>query len=220
MQVQESNASPDRLSRLMLPLRSFVFGPQNERLEYLMDSFLKFTPEQRAAAVVGGIGGFVFFLFAIISMYFAASVSLQNSLDAAFASTNRLKEVQSNYTLARQRFSELESALQINHELSLITLVEGKAKEMGITVGDFPSQQDISVPTAPLNTSALKNYRLAKVRFSVNRAGLKKIVEFVVALESLPNRIRVTSLIIKRGFTDKLYLDANVEVEAILPPAS
>jgi hypothetical protein len=208
-----------RLAKWMMPVRVFVFGKQNERLEYIMDSFLKFTPEQRTAAIIGGVGGFVILLVGIVSLYFSAAASLQKELDAAFSATNRLKEVQTSYLLARQKFADLEGALQVNQDLSLITLVESKAKEMGVSVSDFPSQQDISVPTAPLNASALKNHRVAKIRFSVNRAGLKKIIEFVVALESLPNRLRISSLTVKRGFSDKLYLDASVEVEAILPPA-
>jgi hypothetical protein len=207
-----------KTSKLFLPLRNLVFGPQNERLEYLMDSFLKFSPEQRAAAVVGGILGFLLLLVGLISLYLGASSALQNDLDFAFSSTNRLKEVQVGHLVAKRRFAELESALQINQSLSLITLVEAKAKEMGILVGDFPSQQEISTPAAPLNASALKNHRIAKIRFSVNKSGLKKVVEFLVALESLPNRLRVSSLSIKRSFSDKLYLDASVEIEAVLPP--
>jgi hypothetical protein len=216
---QDLAAEQPRLGKVKASIRAFVFGPQNERLEYVMDSFLKFTPEQRTAAIIGGILGFAVLLIGIISLYFAASKSLQTELDDAFAATNRLKEIQTAYAVTKQRFSELDQSLQINNELSLITLVESKAKEMGVSVGDFPSQQEISVPTAPLNTSALKNHRIAKIRFSINRAGLKKIVEFVVALEGLPNRLRVSNLAIKRGFTDKLYLDASVEVEAVLPPA-
>jgi hypothetical protein len=207
-----------KTSKLFLPLRNFVFGQQNERLEYLMDSFLKFNPEQRAAAVIGGVLGFLLLLVGLISLYLGASSALQNDLDFAFSSTNRLKEVQVGHLVAKRRFAELETALQINQSLSLITLVEAKAKEMGVLVGDFPSQQEISAPSAPLSASALKNHRIAKIRFSVNKVGLKKVVEFLVALESLPNRLRVSSLSIKRSFSDKLYLDASVEIEAILPP--
>lgn len=220
MTEQEATATAGRLDKLMAPLRTLVFGRQNERLEYVMDSFLKFTPEQRALAIVGGIGGFLLLILMIVWMYFSASATLQRELDAAFTATNRLVEVQSSFAMSRQRFSELEGALQVNQDLSLITLIESKAKEMSVSVSDFPSQQEISVPAAPLNASALKNYRIAKIRFSINRAGLKKIVEFIVALESLPNKLKVAGLTIKRGFTDKLYLDANVEVEAVLPPAS
>ncbi len=217
----EQNLALDksRMEKLRASIRAFVFGPQNERLEYIMDNFLKFTPEQRTAAIIGGVLGFALLVIGVVALYFTASRSLQAELDAAFAATNRLKEIQITYSLTKQRYAELEQALQINQELSLITLVESKAKEMGVSVGDFPSQQEISAPSAPLNASVMKNHRIAKIRFSINRAGLKKIVEFVVALEGLPNRLRVSNLAIKRGFTDKLYLDASVEVEAVLPPA-
>jgi hypothetical protein len=47
-----------------------------------MDSFLKFTPEQRTFAIIGGVGSFVVLLVAIVSLYFSASANLQKDLDA------------------------------------------------------------------------------------------------------------------------------------------
>jgi hypothetical protein len=205
--------------QLFAPVRSAIFGRQNERLEYLMDSYFKLSPEQRTAVVVGGVLAMILLLVGIISLYLSALSGLQSDLDSAFAATNKLKEVQTVHQIARQRYEELDGMLRDNANLSLITLIESKAKEMGVTVGDFPSQQEVAPPTAPLSNSAFKNHRVAKIRFSISKAGLKKIVEFVVELEKLKNRLRVTSLTIKRGFVDKLYLDASVEVEAIMPPA-
>ena len=49
-------------------LRARVFGSNNERLDYLMDTFYKLTPKQRNAAVgvgLGTIGGLIALTFVL-----------------------------------------------------------------------------------------------------------------------------------------------------------
>lgn len=211
----QTNTPPSRLQQLFAPLRSAVFGNQNERIEFLMDSYFKLTPEWRSAVIVGGaFSGFIV-IAAIISLYVAALGSLQNNLDQAFEATNQIKNLKNSYLVTKQKFNDLEQKLEsANQNLMLISVLETKSKDLGLNASGFPPQ----LPTTdlPANNPLSAKYQSAKVEFRVSNASLKKIVDLVVAIENLPHMLRVTSLKIKGLYQNKLYFDATLEVEGMV----
>lgn len=215
----EEEAQGGRLWRLFEPLRAAVFGRQNERLEYLADTFFKLSPEARAGIVIGGIGGFFILIVSLILLYVAGLEALQSELDSAYSSINRLRQMEATYTVSKAKFRNLEERFRSSNEgLSLVTIIEEKGKELGIKTS-FPSGQRDSSMGTTLRDSAMKDYRVAQVSFTVENVGLKKIIDFLIELERLPNMLHVNSVKLSRGFTNKLYLDAEIEVEAFVPPS-
>lgn len=213
--MENQETAPKSLSNLFAPIRTALLGRQNERIEFLMDSYLKLTPEWRSAVLVGGIFLSILSLIGIISIYLAALGGLQGRLDQAFEATNQIKELRNSYLVTKQKFTDFESKLETaNQGLVLISVIETKAKELGLSASGFapqPTTTDLP-PNNPLNTK----YQNAKVEFRISNVSLKKIVEFVIAVENLPHMLRVSSLKIKALYQNKLFFDATFEVEGLV----
>lgn len=199
----------------MIPLRSLIFGRQNERLEFLMDSYFKMPPEGRTGVLVGSAVVGVLFLVGIIILYLAALGSLQGRLDTAFEVTNKLRESHTSHAMIKQKFSDLEQKIAAaNVNLVPISVLEQKAKELGLAASSFPPQLPVS--DLPASNPLSDKYQNAKIEFRVSNVSLKKIVDFVIAIESTPHMLRVTSLKIKALYQNKIFFDATFEVECIV----
>jgi hypothetical protein len=194
-------------------LKHAVFGPQNERLEYLMDSYFKLSPEGRSGVIAGGIAISVCAVLGTIGLYLAALSNLQSKLDFAFEATNKLREAHSAFGSSNQRFKDLDERLSnASQGLTLISVLEQKAKELQVTTSGFPPQ--VPLTDLPATNPLADKYQTAKVEFRASNISLKKIIEFVIAIESTPHRLRVSSLKIKGLYQNKLFFDSTLEVEA------
>ena len=210
MEAQET--SPNRYQQWLVPLRTAIFGRQNERLEFIMDSYFKLPPEGRTGALVGGFATGILVLAGLVALYIAALGNLQGKLDEAFEATNKLREAHTAHAMNKQKFTELETKLEAaNQGLVLISVLETKAKELGLATSGFPPQ----LPTTdfPAGNPLAAKYQNAKVEFRVSNVSLKKIADFVIAVESTPHMLRVSSLKVKSLYQNKLYFDATFEVE-------
>ncbi len=197
----------------LAPMRSLIFGRQNERIEFVRDSYFKLPPEGRTAVLVGGTVLGVFTLFGFIAIYIAALGSLQGKLDQAFEATNILREAHQTHLITKQKFSDLENKLQsANQGLVVISVLESKAKELGLATSGFPPQ--LPVTDLPVNNPLADKYQNAKVEFRISNASLKKIIDFVIAIEGTNHMLHVVSLKIKGLYQNKLFFDATLEVEA------
>lgn len=210
--MEAQQTAPKGFSQWMVPVRQAIFGRQNERIEFLMDSYFKLPPEGRTAALVGGFFLGTLFLIGIIALYLAALTGLQGRLDQAFEATNKLREAHTAHSINKQKFTDLEQKLQAaNQGLVVISVLEQKAKELGLATSGFPPQLPVS--DLPANNPLSANYQNAKVEFRVSNVSLRKIVDFVIAIESTPHMLRVSSLKVKALYQNKLFFDATFEVE-------
>lgn len=210
MEAQETSSR--RYQQWLVPLRTAIFGRQNERLEFIMDSYFKLPPEGRTGALVGGFAAGILLLAGIVALYIAALGNLQANLDEAFEATNKLREAHTAHAMNKQKFTELEAKLEsANQGLVLISVLETKAKELGLSTSGFPPQ----LPTTdlPSDNPLSSKYQNAKVEFRVNNVSLKKIADYVIAIESTPHMLRVSSLKVRALYQNKLYFDATFEVE-------
>lgn len=200
------------LNQLTLPLKNAFFGKQNQRLEFLMDSYFKLSTEGRTAVFFGGIALGLLTLVAIIVTYIFALGMLQKQLDDAFAAANKLRDLGSNYLSVKAQFNELEQKISsANQNLVMISLLEQKAKDLGLSTNGFPPQ--LPVTDFPASNPLSEKYQAAKVEFRVSNISIKKILDFVVAVETSPHMLRVSSLKIKGLYQNKMYFDSTFEVE-------
>jgi Tfp pilus assembly protein PilO len=201
-----------RFSALTNPIRNLILGRQNERIEFLMDSYFKLPPEGRTAVIVGSVVLSIIGIIGVIAVYISALGSLQEKLDQSFAATNRLRELQQSYAIVDSSFKSLERQISAANEgLVLISVLEQKAKELGLSTSGFPPQ--LPRTELPASNPLSKSYQNSSVEFRVSNASLKKIIELVTAIEATPHMLRVSSLRIRALYQNKLYFDANIEVE-------
>jgi hypothetical protein len=208
-------APQNRFAAITTPLKNLILGRQNERIEFLMDSYFKLSPEGRTSVIVGSIIGAIFFVFLVITAYIMALGSLQSRLDEAFSATNKLRELQQSYSIVDSNFRSLEEQISAANEgLVFISVLEQKSKDLGLTASGFPPQ--LPLTDLPATNPLSKRYQSSKVEFRLSNAPLKKIIDLVVAIESTPHLLRVSSLRIRALYQNKLYFDANLEVEGVV----
>jgi len=194
------------------PLKAAIFGKQNERLEYLMDSYFKLSAEMRTGVIAGLFFTCFLTFLGVIVLYISALNSLQKNLDNAFQMANTLRDTSLSYLANKQKFKELEEKLtNAGHGGSMVSVLESKTKSLNLTTAGFPPQ--VPVTDFPSSHPLAEKFQSAKVEFRVSNISLKKIMDLVIAVESTDNMFKVSSLKIKGLYQNKLYFDVVLEVE-------
>jgi hypothetical protein len=213
-EIQDS--SQGGIPRWLLPVREFVFGKQNERIEYFMDSYFKLPPEGRTAVVAGGILFAILLVIGFIALYLTALSGLQARLDESFLAVNKLRVKQVEYAITKKKFEELDRRIEeATQGTQIFTLLEEKAKSLELQISgnnknDKPSNEKDFIRESPLKDK----YKTTRAEFRVSNVSLRKIIDFVVAVES-DNRklLRVNDLRIKGLYQNKLFFDASFAVD-------
>ena len=208
----EENKFQKIIHQISLPIKHAIFGKQNERIEFVMDSYFKLSNESRTGIMVGGVLGAILLIASLMTAYMVGLNMLQSKLDAAFSAANQLRDLGGSYASAKAQLMDLEQKFnQANEGFVMVSVLEKKAKELNLNATGFPAQ--LPVTDFPANNPLSEKFQNAKVEFRVSNASIKKIVDFVVALETTPHLLRVSSLKIRGLYQDRMYFDASFEVE-------
>lgn len=195
-----------------------LFGENNSRLDYLVDHFYSIRPRKRAKIVFYSIIGSVIAFFLLVFVYFWSLHSLQKQLEDAIADTNVLQTLKAPYTQIQGQFSQITSSLQSSNQPSqIVSALDQKAKSMDIQTSNLSGTPPlIGLPSShPL----AKQFKKARIEFSLSNVSLKKIIEYVRAIQEMPNKYRVTKLDISQIFGTRLYFNVNLIVECYVPSA-
>lgn len=214
--LQDGNQTD--IPRWLLPVREFVFGKQNERIEYFMDSYFKLPAEGRTAVIAGAFlfGGLA--IFGLIAIYLSALNGLQSRLDNSFEAMNKLRAKQVEYTVTKKKFDELDKRIgNITSSVKMQSTIYGKIKSIGmepdngrINRTDKPSSEKDFIRSSPVLS---EKYKTTRSDFRVNNISLKKIIDLVVAFESDDSLLRVTDLRIRGIYGTKLFFESNFTVD-------
>lgn len=205
------------IPKWLLPVREAIFGKQNERIEYFMDSYFKLPPEGRTAVLAGGILLAVLLVVSFIGIYLSALSGLQARLDESFQAVNKLRAMQVDYAVTKRKFDDLDKRVAgVTERLQVLTLLEEKAKSLDLQISgnnksDKPSNEKDFIKGTPL----ADKYKSTRSEFRVSNVSLKKIIDFVVAIESDDKMLRVSDLRIKGLYQNKLFFDASFAVDGI-----
>lgn len=212
------NAQGD-IPKWLLPLREVVFGKQNERIEYFMDSYFKLPPEGRTVVVAGAflLAGLVVFCF--IAIYLSALSSLQSRLDYSFQAINKLRTKQVDYAVTKRKFDDLDKRIaNVTGSLQILSVLEEKAKTLELQIsGNTKTDKSAGDKDFIRGTLLADKYKSTRSEFRVSNVSLKKIIDLVVAIESDDKLLRVSDLKIKGLYQNKLFFDASFAVDGIEP---
>ena len=216
--LNEAQENPQgEIPRWLLPVREIVFGKQNERIEYFMDSYFKLPPEGRTAAIASGIVLAALIVLAFVGIYISALNSLQSRLDEAFWAVNTLRDKQVEFAVIKKKYDELDKRLSnVTQSYQTLSLLEEKAKSKGLQISGNNKSEKPSNEEDFIKSSLLKeNYKSMRSEFRISNVSLQKIIDFVVDIESDNKLLRVTDLRIKGLYQNKLYFDAMFAVDGL-----
>jgi len=206
----------ETITQIMTSLKLFIFGENNQRLEYLIESFYRLNHERRSIIIISSIlSGITIFILSII-IYIIGLFSLQSNLNSAYNNSNTLKEFKAPYMALQGSFDELIHGIRSsNMNLSLVSLLEQKAKDLGVQTSHFPSKPLITKFTG--QNPLVDLFQKESVDFKISGTSLKKIMEYINIIEQMPNKLRVTKFRLLSITEAKLYFDVLLTVEALVP---
>jgi hypothetical protein len=102
-----------------------------------------------------------------------------------------------------------------NANLSIITLLDQKSKDLGLQISGFPVKPIIT--KLPNQNPLAEQFQKVSVDFKLSGVSLKKMMEYINGVEQMPNKLKVSKFRLISITEAKLYFDVLLTVEALMP---
>ena len=206
----------ENFTQILQTSKSFIFGENNYRLDYLIENFYRLNHERRSMIIVASIATTVILFVLIILLYVIGLFSLQGKLNSAYSNTNALKEFKAPYMAVQSSFDELVNGLKSsNSSLSLVSVLDQKAKDLGLQASGFPAKPLIT--KFPSQSPFADQFQKVSVDFKLSGVSLKKMMEFINTIEQMPNKLKVSKFRLLSITEAKLYFDVLLTVDGLIP---
>jgi hypothetical protein len=198
----------DQWKSLADRLRMQVFGANNERLDFLMDSFYKLEPRQRVGVLAGVAGAIGFVIVAAFVFYISRVNALKTDLNNAFAALHELQELKAEYSVEDARFQRvLDQVQRKTADLQVKPFFEKVARDTLIQL------EGLNVQKNPLDADNPLGGKVQEVKVKdlrINNTSIPKLLNFLTEIEKANNYIRLQDLEIRGRFGTRLYFDAKL----------
>jgi len=197
-----------RLNLLLDQLRARVFGANNERLDFLMDSFYKLEPKERVGVLAGVAGAIGFVIVVAFVIYFSQVGRLKSELNDSFAALHELQELKSDYSIEDARFQRVvEQVQKKTSDLQVKPFFEKVARDTLVQLEGLNVQKNPLEADNPLG-SKMQEVKVKDLR--INNTSIPKVLNFLIEIEKANNYIRVQDLEIRGRFGTRLYFDTKL----------
>ena len=195
-------------------LTLFLFGANNERLDFLIDSFQKLKPEQQKMVYVAGglVAGLV--VVAIGLLYVQGVHGLKQDLYDSIATGRQLSKLQQEFVAAEQRFVEVVDS--VSQKTGSISSYKNIFEDISRNVDIKLASLDEKVMQPAEMNLLFERFNEIKVNVAMDNIALPKFFKFVTQLEKSDNYLNVTHLTIRARYETKLYFDTKMAVRGYL----
>jgi hypothetical protein len=190
-------------------LKKRFFGANNERLDFIMDSFYKLPPSKRN----GVFAGIVFFIAAIVlgavMIYFSQVNALKDELKNSFNALHELKELSAEYNMEERKFEKLLADLQRRTaQFKMKPFFEKISKDLNIQIERLEEKK---IPIPADNPMADKVSEI-NVDMHLPNISIPRLLNFLVEVERSKHFLRVKDLQVRGRFGTKLFFDAYIKI--------
>ncbi|MFK7823046.1 MAG: hypothetical protein AB8G05_02750 [Oligoflexales bacterium] len=199
----------ERLDSYLKIIKEKILGVNNERLEFVMDSFYKLDPGYRNGLLAIIVGFISTFILAAVFIYFYQVKALKDELNLTFNALNELKSL--SYEDAREgaRFDKLiDKVKSRTRSITFKPFFERLSRQSKIPLKSISDRQPEMDPQNPLSARMQEvhvDLKLAKV-------SIPRLLNFLVDIEKANHYLRVQNLKITGIYGNKLYFDVDVLV--------
>ena len=188
-----------------------LFGANNERLDFVMDSFYKLSPQQQAGAVFGFGGVLGILVIGIFAIYFARIATLEEELNAGFEALREIRTLSQDYKKEKSRLEWLQRNVESKTtNFRPKPFFEKKANQVGVTLESIRSEE-VEVPRdSPLANS----FKEVQVVFRMPKVSLPRLLRFLSEIEKSGKNLTVRNLKIRARYGDRLFFDMESQVSA------
>jgi hypothetical protein len=190
-------------------VRRRLFGANNERLDFFMDSFYKLSPNQRTAVLGGVVAVIGLFVLGAVALYFAQVQKLRRDLNDSFAALHQLQGLKYSYEIESRNYDKLiETIERKTKQVSLKPFFEKTANDLGVTIEGLSDQKTALAAENPL----AERVQEVKVDMRLPNISIPRLMNFLVEIEKSNKYLRVQDLQIRGRYGTKLYFDSQIKV--------
>ena len=205
----------DSLRKLVEPfaplidkLKRRILGANNERIDFLMDSFYKLSPQQQTGVIIGmgaSLGVLIVFVFGV---YFIRVSALESDLERGFIAIQELRVQASRYKAEKARFDSLLSKVgSKTNNLRPKPFFQKKATSVGISLESLKSENGEIDKDSPLS----EHFNEIRVDFRMPKVSIPRMLKFLVEIERSDKTLTIRDLKVRARYGDKLYFDAEAK---------
>lgn len=198
----------EQVNQLLDLARIRVFGANNERLDFLLDSFYKLEPKERVGVLAGVAGGIGFVIVVAFGIYFSQVNRLKSELNDAFAALHELQDLKADFAIEDARFQRvIEQVQKKTGDLQVKPFFEKVARETLVQIEGLNVQKNPLDADNPLG-SKMQEVKVKDLR--INNTSIPKVLNFLIEIEKANNYIRVQDIEIRGRFGTRLYFDTKL----------
>ncbi|MFY7929243.1 MAG: hypothetical protein ACOVS5_10265 [Oligoflexus sp.] len=197
------------VARVVDQVRRSLFGANNERIDFLMDSFYKLSPQHQTGVLAGIAGMLLVFLFGAFGIYFTRINALEDELNASFDALQEVRTQTATYDQELRRYQELKSMVSRSAaDFKPKPFFESKANQVGVAIADLRSQ-DTEIPAeSPLS----QDFRYVSVEFKLPKVSLPRLLKFIEEVEKGNSNLNIHSLQVRTRYGDRLFFETSAKV--------
>ena len=187
-----------------------VFGSNNDRLDFIIDSFYQFSPTYQKFFAGLGVLGLVGVFITIFYIYFSSLGYLQDKLYNTINGHKTLATLATNYYREDARFQALLTNLSDNIRVkSLKPFFEKVARDEELNLGSL-NEKIFALSDGLILAENLDG---VQIDVEIDNISLPKILKYLTTIERSRNHLSVSALTIKSRYETKLYFDTKITVK-------
>ena len=199
------------VSRVIFQVRRSLFGMNNERIDFMMDSFYKLSPKHQTGLLAGVAGLLLVFVLGAFTIYFSRINALEDELNTSFDALQEVRTLNVSYDQELKRYQELKSIVSRNSsEFKPKPYFESKSNQVGVQIQDLRSQDSDIASDSPLAT----DFRYSTVEFRLPKVSLPRLLKFIEEVEKGNPSLNFHSLLIRTRYGDRLFFETTAKVVA------
>ena len=203
------NAVVDKIDARLTFVKHRVLGENNERLDFVMDSFYKMEPRQKNFVLAGIVAAIVCFIAFAVFFYVAQIGSLETRLNESFAALNSLQEQKADFGRANGKFNVIvKDVTRRTQGLQMKPLLEKFARGLNIKIEGLSEASDAFPSDNPMS----KFLEQRKIEVRLPRVSIPKLLKFLVEVEKARKFLRISDLTIRGIYGTKLHFDASAVI--------
>ena len=203
-----------KLAMLWNMAKRRLLGSNNERLDFIMDSFYKLSPNAQNFALIGVGSSVALIVIIIFSIYFSQIRVLERELSEGFDAMQQIRTLSSDYNAEKERMENLVRVIDTKtNTLKPKPFLEEKANQIGVTLEGLRSEE-VDMP----QDSPLAPYFMAiNVDFRMPKVSVPRMLKFFEEIEKSDKGLNVRNLQIRARYGDKLYFDVQARITGLRP---
>ena len=191
-------------------LREKLLGENNERLDFLMDTFNKLNPNHQAAVMSLGAGLVLSVVVFAFYVYQARMSVMQERLNERFAANTELAQLNADDQVEQARFDKLVQTVQKKtRRLDFKPFFERLSRASKLSINSINEKKaNVVDSTNPL----VKAMDIVHLEMRIAKVSIPKLLNFLVDIEKSGHYLRVQNLKITGIYGNKLYFDVDLLV--------